>query len=384
MKLSVIIPATNPLTSSFQVFFSCVRSWAQLADELIVVDGGTDDDTYGVLREYAPEAIRVADPATQWPVGRGFHGLQITVNLNRALLAATGDWIIVAFADYVAAVDDRDRLKFALAKHDDQAVVCFQRSKIDIPNGIRRDDWRGMAINRRLLNRSDGTPAYRFGASTRTATASDWPVRCEKWSAYLHPHSGAAVDIYYGPEMADGLARVDADALRCCVFDHFFYTPKQVQSQALQFFEYYASRYLGVAAMTASEVDRVKNLDTIAGFATLAEVQGCAELPGVFRDDVARWWQPQAFGAARRAPRRPVTAARQTAARMSRKVRTRLLRQFGYEGLQDQHSWVSLDQALPPALPVRDLWMQQDRLLAGVPSLVRNMLTGPAFQSSTE
>lgn len=378
MKLSVIVPATNPLTSSFQVFFSCVRSWSRLADEVIVVDGGTNDDTYEVLKDYSTTAVRVSDGRTGWPVGLGFHGLQITANLNAAVLAATGDWVIVGFADYVAAVEDIGRLKKALAIHEEQPVVCFQRSKIDIATGTRRDDWRGIAINRRLVNLPDGTPAYRFGASTRTATASDWPVRCEKWSAYLHPHSGAEVEVFYGPEVADGLARVDADALRCCVFDHFFYTPSQVRDQASQFFEYYAARYLGVATMNPREVCRVKQLDTIDGFTTLSDVKACSALPSAFRDDVERWWQPEAYGAANRRHRGIGTATLQTAERISRKVRTRVLRRLGYHGIHDQHVWVAMRRPLPPALSIRDIWEQQDKILGAAPRFVKGFASRTA------
>ncbi|MFT3858118.1 MAG: glycosyltransferase family 2 protein [Aquabacterium sp.] len=79
----------------------CIRS-VQWADEIIVVDSGSTDDTIDIARQLGAKVYQTSD----WP---GF-GIQ----KNRALSHATSDWILTIDAD--------ERVTPALAKEIRQAV----------------------------------------------------------------------------------------------------------------------------------------------------------------------------------------------------------------------------------------------------------------------
>lgn len=65
----------------------CLRSVKNLADEIVIVDGGSTDNTLDIARRFGARIIRTNNP----PV---FH-----INKNKAIDAASGDWILQLDAD---------------------------------------------------------------------------------------------------------------------------------------------------------------------------------------------------------------------------------------------------------------------------------------------
>lgn len=363
MKLSVIIPATNPLSCGFQTFFSCVKSWNNIADEVVVVDGGTTDGTYDTLAEYARSIVRVSNRETAWPVGARFHGLQFAVNLNAALSATTGDWVILALADYIASVESSLRLRTDLARFQDSPVVAYHRYKVDVARKSTRDVWWGAIINRRFLDSDRGSPLLRFGVSESLGVVADSPLWCSARSSYSHPTTGASVEVFRGSEALPGCPRVERESLSCCVLDHFFYTPAQVEKQALLFAEYYSARYSGTAMSTEREIRRIKSLDAMDYSLAPEDVEACELVPRVFRDDVTRWWHRGCYGSGRRRSGEAPGRVRPQLDRLLRKARTACIKLAGFRGLDQAHAWVPMTSGLEPPLDVIATWSEQDRIL---------------------
>jgi len=68
---------------------SCLRSIALIADEIIVVDGGSTDKTVDLAKKFNAKIIRTTNPAI-------FH-----INKQKALDACNGNWILQLDADEV-------------------------------------------------------------------------------------------------------------------------------------------------------------------------------------------------------------------------------------------------------------------------------------------
>ena len=68
---------------------SCLASVSGLADEIVVVDGGSTDRTVAIAKKFTPKIIRTDNP----PI---FH-----INKQKALDACTGDWILQLDADEI-------------------------------------------------------------------------------------------------------------------------------------------------------------------------------------------------------------------------------------------------------------------------------------------
>ena len=101
MTLSVIIITKNEA----DVIERCLRSVAW-ADEIIVVDGNSSDDTAALARSLGAKV----DNAPDWP---GFGPQK-----NRALALATGDWVLSLDADEWVTPELREEIAQAIAAAD--------------------------------------------------------------------------------------------------------------------------------------------------------------------------------------------------------------------------------------------------------------------------
>ena len=90
MRLSVVIITKNEQASIRR----CLES-VKWADEIIVLDSGSTDDTVGICREYTLHVHQ-----TDWP---GFGPQK-----NRALERASGDWVLSLDADEWVTPASRD------------------------------------------------------------------------------------------------------------------------------------------------------------------------------------------------------------------------------------------------------------------------------------
>jgi glycosyltransferase involved in cell wall biosynthesis len=101
--LSVIIITKNEVEHIGRCLDSI--SWA---DEIIVLDSGSEDDTVSICRQYTDKVYE-----TDWP---GF-GIQ----KQRALNKATGDWVLSIDADEIVTAELRAEIELALLQDKFQA-----------------------------------------------------------------------------------------------------------------------------------------------------------------------------------------------------------------------------------------------------------------------
>ncbi|MGH8513150.1 MAG: glycosyltransferase family 2 protein, partial [Gammaproteobacteria bacterium] len=117
-SLSVIIITKNESTD----IRACLDS-VRWADEIVVVDGGSRDDTVAICREYTDKVYICED----WS---GFGPQK-----NRALSYATGEWVL--------SVDADERVTPALRKEIEHAMVSERFVGYEIP---RRSSYCGRAL----------------------------------------------------------------------------------------------------------------------------------------------------------------------------------------------------------------------------------------------
>ncbi|MCH2148644.1 MAG: glycosyltransferase family 2 protein [Phycisphaerales bacterium] len=144
MSLSVIIIAHNEA----QDIEDCLRS-VDFADEIIVVDSESTDETCTIAKKYTPNVHRVP-----W---KGFGPQK-----NHALDLATGDWVLSLDCDERVSQELRTQLPAAMQQPDAAAYMVRFRSSY-CGRFMRFGDWGGerkLRIFRRDAGRFDDAPVH--------------------------------------------------------------------------------------------------------------------------------------------------------------------------------------------------------------------------------
>src|SRR5450830_870575 len=122
-SLSVIIITKNEALD----IQSCLASVAW-ADEIIVVDSGSIDETVAVAREYTPHVF--TEP--EW---KGFG-----VQKNRALAYANGDWVLSIDADEIVSPELQQEIQTAISSAD-QHIFSIPRLSSFCGRYIHHSGW---------------------------------------------------------------------------------------------------------------------------------------------------------------------------------------------------------------------------------------------------
>ena len=94
-KISVVMAVYNEEEN----IKTCLESVKNLAWEIVVVDGGSVDQTIKIAKEFGARIIQTKNPVN-------FH-----VNKNKAIAAAKGEWILQLDADEVVSVELLNEIK---------------------------------------------------------------------------------------------------------------------------------------------------------------------------------------------------------------------------------------------------------------------------------
>ncbi|KKS90435.1 MAG: Glycosyl transferase, family 2 [Microgenomates group bacterium GW2011_GWC1_43_11] len=97
-KKKIVLSVAMAVKNEESNIKSCLSSIADIADEIVVVDGGSTDRTIEIARDFDAKIIQTDNP----PI---FH-----INKQKALDACTGDWILQLDADEIVTPDLQDEI----------------------------------------------------------------------------------------------------------------------------------------------------------------------------------------------------------------------------------------------------------------------------------
>ncbi len=154
-RISVIIP-TYQHADTIAHCLDSVLAQSRRADEIIVVDDGSQDNTENVLNAYAERVSVIRQRNQGAPAAR-----------NNGFNAATGDYVLFCDADLIMHVDMLKHLERALGEHSEasyaycrfkwgwkkfgsrtfDADALKERNYIHTSALIRREDFPGFAVD---------------------------------------------------------------------------------------------------------------------------------------------------------------------------------------------------------------------------------------------
>lgn len=130
MRLSVVIPSYN-CERYLPLAIDSVLSQSRAADELIVIDDGSRDDSEALVRRRYGDRVRYVKQANAGPSAARNHGIRL----------ASGDVIGLLDADDIWLPGVVEKVLDALARHPQVALVTADKQAIDSEGVVTIDSW---------------------------------------------------------------------------------------------------------------------------------------------------------------------------------------------------------------------------------------------------
>ena len=105
---------------------NCLNSVKDLADELIIVDGGSEDKTLNIAKSFNAKIIQTDNPPN-------FH-----INKNKAIDAASGDWILQLDADEIVSKELAQEIKKVISKKSGIAGYWIPRKNFFLGRFLKK------------------------------------------------------------------------------------------------------------------------------------------------------------------------------------------------------------------------------------------------------
>ena len=125
MSISVVFFGKNLITQGY-CFWESLQSCLPFADELIISEGYSDDDTYKYLNRFVTEhkdELPITLFQDAWEK-ESYHGEVIAKVSDRLIKKATKDWVYYLQADEIIHEDNIKFIKF-IAESSDYNAVSF-------------------------------------------------------------------------------------------------------------------------------------------------------------------------------------------------------------------------------------------------------------------
>jgi hypothetical protein len=361
--LGVVAGITNPLTTGYLAYLAFVGSWSKVADEVVLVDGGSNDGSIEFLEGWTvlPRNVHiVSNDLTFWGAGEHWHIDQSSINLTIGIASLHTDWVLPTGADHVLDLRTAEKLFEELSSIKDIAVATCYRGKPGQHGINHRMDVRTPFLNLRLLRHQGIEPV--LGVDLQRGLRPDYPLYPQKRSYFTDSVTGVRKKTYGGREIPlDGRAKLSAEVIS---YGHFFFTPEQCLRK-LRRWDLANARFQGIAPKRDLELKLLNGLHSIQGFRSKEEIMTWDQSPEIMRV-IDRFYKPDMLGGAIR----EVSGTADRAFKILRKVmglerrlRTYWMRGQGYRGLKDLHQWVPLDAPDPDPLDMAKVYTEQDRLL---------------------
>lgn len=138
LRLSVFTTLTNP-TIRGDHWRESIASYLDLADELVIVNGGED---LGLQHK----KIKLIN--YEWP--REFDWPFIGQQFQRGYEATTGDWVIHADLDMVFHEQDFERIRLAIEQYVYQPALSFWKYQFILPDRYNLKSRLALAVNKKM------------------------------------------------------------------------------------------------------------------------------------------------------------------------------------------------------------------------------------------
>lgn len=210
MKLSIHTTTTQAEERNYP-YLEALKSFCAVADEVIVVDGGSTDGSVEKMLALDPKIKVITLP---WP--EEYDQAEFPKHLNAGLEACTGDWAIKCDIDYIFHEKDIIDLQVRLRGHSDKAAA-MTLEKFNVINRFR--GFRKARIPF-CINLGYSGNAIRYGRMIGEGLSDDWsyPVLAKHTDEF---------GVVHGEPLKDFM--VYATGVDVWNYDYFFRTKEETK-----------------------------------------------------------------------------------------------------------------------------------------------------------
>lgn len=144
MKLSIFTTATRPLERGDN-FLDAMRCYKDLADEVVLVDGGPNPSIYRV--DPKSDEYYFYTLSYEWP--QDFSWDFIGQQFQRGYEACTGDWVLHCDLDFLFHEKDFGRIRQALKDYPDSPAISFYKWQFILPDRYNLKSRLLLAVNKK-------------------------------------------------------------------------------------------------------------------------------------------------------------------------------------------------------------------------------------------
>ncbi len=242
MTFGVVLSITNPISSGYLAYIASIVAWVKIADEVIIVDGGSSDNSLEVIKALGVDYKRIkviSNDITFWGNNDNFHALQLNVNLNYGLEKLSTDWAFAFSTDYIPYFWDKNKLLDELSKYGNNYWIRTYVGKPQLNRIVHRYNNRNIIFNLKKIKQDNIKICYGMSISK---IPGDFPIIVTENSTFTDYTNCTEKYIYRGIPN-ESKAIVDFE---CIAYGHFFYTHEQLEYK-IQRWDRAFSRFLGIA-----------------------------------------------------------------------------------------------------------------------------------------
>ena len=237
--IGVVTTNTNSLSRGYLSFFACVETWGALADDLVIVDGGTTDDTYDQLNRFLHKGKYriIRDDSTSW-FDEEFHAGQWGINNKIGLESMSTDWVIIVPGDHILDTVNVENVYKELNDKSSELILRFARKRIFY--GQIMEDFKFYAINLKKC-KNDGVNLG-WGFVIKNKLLPDDPIVITAQSNFYDSIT-LKEKIFFAGNIC--IIEGQLNSIRCWSMGFYFFTKEQAHTHILNFYINFNFRFFG-------------------------------------------------------------------------------------------------------------------------------------------
>jgi hypothetical protein len=324
---------------------------------MVIVDGGTNDNTYEILRNWtdASNYTIYNGPETYWDLHGRFHLAQWGINTRIGMERLETDWAVIIPGDHVLDTTTIKDIRSELLQHQNTVALKFRRKRIRF--GSQTDtDYKFYFLNLKKIR--DENIDLAWGLDRAINLCPDDPIIFDQETRFTDAVNKVEKRHLSGItlQIKDRL-----ESISCWSYGFYFFDVEQALAHLMDFHLCYNVRYCGRPVRSIRWFMQKEHLDRIVGFVGHDEELKKEHIPEI-RKLIEHFYRPEMIGSGIYDLNGKSGKYLEYLKRLLTYLQTLKFMKSGFPSVMKNQKWTSLGDYSKP-LDLRALYRKQDSFL---------------------